>query len=187
MQKRHLLAILFCVVVLVSLGCNPAIQLPNSQNTQSVQEIPTPTPTSYLPNPIYSPTPVYLPTPAPHYKVTGQNGETTYSGVACDLEKPFTFKANFEPWWEMNLELTPASAQAGTFTLTGTHRDAGPYTGEGVYTISPANEGTYQLTLNFTTFIQHLEWPGPVDLLSQGPISYHPTLVPFDTQECNGQ
>ena len=125
---------------------------------------------------------------SPGYKVTGEEGDgQTYSGVVCDLEKPFTLKAKFQSWWEMDFVLTPTSASAGNFTMTGMHFETGPYTGEGVYTISPANEGTYQLALNFTTLIHHVEWPGPVDILSQTPVSYHPTLIPLDTRECDDQ
>jgi hypothetical protein len=119
--------------------------------------------------------------------VTGEVNGNSYSGVVCDLEKPFTLKAKFLSWWEMDFVLTPTSASAGNFTMTGMHFETGPYTGEGVYTISPANEGTYQLALNFTTLIHHVEWPGPVDILSQTPVSYHPTLIPLDTRECDDQ
>jgi hypothetical protein len=121
------------------------------------------------------------------YKVTGEINGNSYSGVVCDLEKPFTLKAKFLSWWEMDFELTPTSAQAGTFTMTGMHFETGPYTGEGVYTISPANEGTYQLALNFTTLIHHSDVFGAVDALSHGPISYYPTLIPLETRECDGQ
>jgi hypothetical protein len=77
----------------------------------------------------------------PGYRVTGQEGQqqVTYSGLICDLAKPFTLTANTN-WWEMTFQLTPASPpagssqagnpQAGTFTVTGIHNDVGPYAGE---------------------------------------------------------
>lgn len=120
---------------------------------------------------------------SPGYKVTGQEGGNTYSGIICDLEKPFTLKANFEPWWEMNFELTPTSAQAGTFTITGAHYETGPYDGYGTYTISSVNEATSTLTLKFTTLMHHTS----IGSFDVNPGEYHPTLVPLDTQECDGQ
>lgn len=186
MQRKHRLAIMFSIVMLLSPGCNLATQLPNSRNT----------PTSYTPQPLPNsqntpsaqdtptPTPIGLPNPVSHYKVTGQEGEqnVTYSGIICNLEKPFTLKANTN-WWEMNFELTPTNSQTGTFTITGAHYEAGPYNGEGTYIIGPINEGMSRLTLKFTTLI-HDTSIGSFDV---NPGEYHPTLIPLDTRECDGQ
>lgn len=172
MQRKDLLAIMFGIVMLLSLGCNTT-QMPNSQNTPSTQDTPTPTPT-----------PINLPNPVSHYKVMGQEGEqnVTYSGIICNLEKPFTLKANTN-WWEMNFELTPTNSQTGTFTITGTHSEAGPYNGEGTYIIGPKNEGMSRLTLKFTTLIQDTS----IGSFDVNPGEYHPTLIPLDTRECDGQ
>ncbi len=186
MQRRKIYStVLFSLILLVILGCNPAAQGPNNQNTltPTPQDIPTLTLTSYSIELLSTDTPTPTPTPLVRsYKVTGQEGINVYSGMIYDLENPFTIKANTQ-YWEMDFELTPTSSQAGTFTMTGTHYEAGPYDGEGTYTIGPMNAGTCQLSLNFTTLIHYLKWPGPVDLLSQGPISYHPILTLLGTPE----
>ncbi len=166
MQEKFVRAILFSLLLLVSLGCNSLTQVSENRSTPTVQDTPTPTPTPGSP----------LPSPGARYKVTGKEGIATYSGIICDLEKPFSLKATTD-YWEMDFELTPSSAHSGTFTITGTHFEAGPYTGEGTYVVSPLNEEMSQLSLNFTSLIQHLKYPGPVDI---NPGSYHPTLVPLD-------
>lgn len=121
---------------------------------------------------------------SPGYKVTGQYDEFTFSGVICDLEKPFTFKAN-GPMWESNFEFTPTNSQSGTFIVRGALTIGGVTTvAEGTYTVSPANDGTYQLTLEspsgtYTTEQGHTgDMPG-----GTAPV----TLTPLDTQECDGQ
>ena len=119
------------------------------------------------------------------YKVTGEyDGFTFSSGVICDLEKPFTFKAN-GPMWESNFETAPNNSVSGTFSVTGALTIGGVTTvSGGTYTISPANDGTYQLTLEspsgtFTTEQGYTgDMPGGSATL---------TLTPLDTQECDGQ
>jgi len=121
----------------------------------------------------------YIP---PGYKVTGQEGQqqVTYSGLICDLEKPFTLTASTN-WWEMIFELTPASPQAGSFTVTGTHYDVGTYAGEGTYTVSSVNEQLSQLTLNFTTLTETTS----LGVITVTPSPYHVDLIPLATRECD--
>lgn len=118
------------------------------------------------------------------YKVTGTEGQqnVTYSGVICDLEKPFTLDATTE-WWKLTFQLTPFSAEAGTFTVSGPQYDVGTLAGEGSYTISATSETESQLTLNFT----NLTLSTSLDVHTITPPPYHVTLVPLDTRECDNK
>ena len=121
---------------------------------------------------------------SPGYKVTGQYDGFTFSGVICDLEKPFKMKA-VGPMWESNFEFTPANSMSGTFTVTGAFSAGGiTTTAEGTYTVSPANDGTYQLILESPSGTYNTEWGSTGDMPGgSAPV----TLTPLDTKECAGK
>lgn len=53
------------------------------------------------------------------YKATGQDGPTSYSGVVCSLEKPFTITAN-NTLVPHPLKFVPSSGTAGTLSYSAT-------------------------------------------------------------------
>ena len=118
------------------------------------------------------------------FTVTGQYDVFTFSGVICNLEKPFTIKAN-GPMWESNFEFTPANSQSGSFIVKGA-LSSGEVTSaaEGTYTIGPAINGAYQLILESPSGTYNTDW-GITGDMPGGSAAL--TLTPLDTEECAGQ
>ncbi len=156
--RKYQLTVLFSVVLLVSLGCNPATQLPHNQNTPSVQD----TPTSYVPQllPTSQNTPsvqdTLTPTPTSFgpslhdlsYKAVGEG--ISYSGTICDLQKPFTLISK-SPYNDFTVQFTPSSTEAGSFTIKGSMVGGVGTTyidGSGHYTVTSLGGRATQLILN---------------------------------------
>lgn len=111
------------------------------------------------------------------YRATGQTADTTYSGVICSLEKPFTVNAN-NPVIAYPFEFIPSSATNGTVSFKATipmlHAfGSGTYTIEGADTKTPRiimTAGSTGITPKFS-----LSGGGTVQI----------DLVPLDTDECS--
>lgn len=77
----------------------------------------------------------------PGYKATGSDGPTVYSGVICDLEKPFEVTGK-HPIFTFPFKFVPSSATAGTASYATvasgiTAAQSGSYTIEGADTDTP--------------------------------------------------
>lgn len=73
------------------------------------------------------------------YRAAGKTADLTYSGMVCDLEKPFTVKGSIIGY---KFDFTPTSATAGTVTISAagmmvTSEGGGSYTIEGADTDTP--------------------------------------------------
>ncbi len=156
MPQKHEITILFSVVLLIGLGCNPTLQLPKSQSTPTLtpQAALTLTPTSYVPHPLPEDTQTPTPTSTPHglsYKAVGEG--ISYSGTICDLEKPFTLISKSQ-YNDFTVQFTPSSTEAGSFTIKGSlfggAGGAGTtyIDGSGHYTVTSGGGKATQLILN---------------------------------------
>lgn len=75
------------------------------------------------------------------YRVSGQDGPVTYSGVVCDLERPFSITGT-HPLFEMTYNFVPSGPAAGTASYSVrwgsmSATQSGPYTVEGADTDTP--------------------------------------------------
>ena len=69
------------------------------------------------------------------YRATGSTADLTYSGIICDLEKPFTVSGSVINY---KFQFTPSSATAGTVTISAAGMSVKAQ-GGGTYTIEGAN------------------------------------------------
>jgi len=72
------------------------------------------------------------------YRVSGQNSDMTYSGVICDLAKPFAITGTIAGSINYKFDFMPMSAAGGAFTMSGGgNLGAGVFKGHGsgTYTI----------------------------------------------------
>ena len=111
------------------------------------------------------------------YRATGQDGEVVYSGVICDLEKPFEVTGK-HPLFTFPFRFVPSSATAGTASYQASWAvinttGGGPYTIEGADTERPRILWKSQSTASI-----------PVVTTSGGGTATI-NLVPLDTNECN--
>ncbi len=156
MRKEFVRAVLFCLLLLVSVGCGaPPSGLLTPTPTPGPAGTPTATPTKFVPGPLPGETQTPTPTATPageSYKAVYQEA-VGYSGTICDLGKPFTLVSQ-SAINDITVKFTPTGSEAGAFTLKGslfggaggvgvTNIDA---TGE--YTVTRAGGKATQLVLN---------------------------------------
>ena len=113
------------------------------------------------------------------YRASGQDGPTTYSGVVCSLDEPFTITGNnsLVPY---PLKFVPTSGTAGTLSYSATWKLL-TMAGEGTYTIEGADTDKPRIiaqTRSTLTAMGHQSSGG-------GPA--HIDLTPLETNECDRQ
>lgn len=110
------------------------------------------------------------------YRASGQDGPVIYSGYVCDLEKPFTLSGTVREV-TYNYKFTPASATAGTATLSLIY--IATFVGNGPYTIDGIDSGNPRITWRVATVISLQGHTGGGSGIA------HINLTPLDTDECS--
>jgi hypothetical protein len=110
------------------------------------------------------------------YRASGRDGPTSYSGVVCSLDKPFTITGN-NALVAFPLKFVPSSGTAGTLSYSATYKfltmaGAGTYTIEGADTDKPRILAETKSTLS------------GMGRSSSGGGPAHIDLTPLDTDEC---
>jgi hypothetical protein len=116
--------------------------------------------------------------PTTSYQASGQQQEMTYSGVICSLLQPFSVESTSGVYTFTN-QFTPASPEAGSFTISGTWFDVGPMDGGGSYTVNFVDNVANQLIAN-ASWTTHT---GAGDVSGTGTMII--TLTPLTTNECS--
>jgi hypothetical protein len=111
------------------------------------------------------------------YQASGQQLEMTYSGVICSLEQPFTVVST-SAYYSFDINSTPSSPQAGSFTISGTWFDVGPMDGSGTYTVNMLDTVANQLIMN-ASWTTHT---GIRDVSGSGTMNI--TLTPLGDTTC---
>ncbi len=86
------------------------------------------------------------------YKVSGTSHDETYTGVVCDLEKPFTVKGAGLADFAFNF--TPSSPMSGTVAYNAGYTPGGASAyeaGKGSYTVTGTDTEQPRITLNLTS------------------------------------
>lgn len=86
------------------------------------------------------------------YKAIGQGGVESYTGLICDLEKPFTLKADIGAY-NMTVNFKPSNKNSGFFDMSGTidlGNSVTSVTGAGPYTVKRVDGEATQLILTFS-------------------------------------
>lgn len=114
-----------------------------------------------------------------HYRASGQDGPVVYSGVICNLDKPFTVKGT-HPMLVYPLKFVPSSTTGGTFSYAVSSgmmsmEGGGTYTVEGLDTDKPHIVCKVSSTARIPTASSSGSGIGNI------------VLIPLDTDECNGQ
>lgn len=111
------------------------------------------------------------------YRVSGQGGGLTYSGVICSLESPFTVYGSA---YNYNFKFTPSSESNGTWAVE-TSIDVGRLKGGGAYTIENLDSDKPRIKVmgNVNVTVPYAERTG-------GGTHYF-DLTPLDTDECSGR
>lgn len=113
------------------------------------------------------------------WRATGQDGPTSYSGVICSLNEPFTVIGTNGPLIYTD-RFTPNGTLAGTATLSG-QLSGVKWAGNGPYVVEGHNTDKPRIVWQVTT----TACGG--GLCGDGAAPAHIDLVPLDTDECNGQ
>jgi len=113
------------------------------------------------------------------YRVSGHYQRLVFSGLICDLEKPFT--VNGKSMLDFTFQFTPSSPTAGSVAITVsghgiTGNGSGSYTVEGVETEQPKMTVTASYTGTY---------PGVGSAIGVGPLSME--LLPLESSECDQQ
>lgn len=113
------------------------------------------------------------------YRAAGQDGPVVYSGVICNLDKPFTVNGT-HPMLVYPLKFVPSSTTGGTFTYAVSQGmmsmgGSGTYTVEGLDTDNPHIVCNVHSTASIPT------------ATSSGSGFGNIKLIPLDTDECDGQ
>ncbi len=115
----------------------------------------------------------------PGYTASGSDGPTSYSGVVCSLDKPFTVTAS-NNLVTFPLMFVPSSATAGTMSYTAA-RETLSMIGSGTYVIEGSDTETPKiLAQTKSTLSSH-------GYSSSGGGPAHIILTPITTSECAGQ
>lgn len=109
------------------------------------------------------------------YRATGSTADLTYSGVICDLEKPFTVSGSVIGY---KFQFTPSSATAGTVTITAAGMSVKAQ-GGGTYTIEGADTDRPRIAMK-ANVVGH----SPVGSRT-GSGTVYIDLVPLEKGECN--
>jgi len=110
------------------------------------------------------------------YQAAGQFIKLVFSGMICDLEKPFT--VNGKSMLDFTFQFTPSSASAGNVAISmsgygGTGKGGGTYTIEGVETDKPRIAVTGSYIGRFAKGSAKGNGPLYID------------LIPLETSECD--
>lgn len=111
------------------------------------------------------------------YKVSGKDGPVSYSGVVCDLAKPFDVTTTMGPM-TFSTKFAPVNASSGIASWGATY--GGPRgIGSGPYNVEPSGDG-YKITLHMTSSLTLAgkEAGGSGDV--------HIVLTPLEGNECGG-
>jgi hypothetical protein len=110
------------------------------------------------------------------WRATGQDGPTAYSGVICNLAKPFTVTGN-HPLVPLPLKFVPSSPTAGTMSYSAKWQIL-TMTGSARYTVEDVDTDSPRIALvPVSTLCAPVACSG-----GSGPASIQ--LVPLDTDEC---
>ncbi len=113
------------------------------------------------------------------YEASGQDGPTSYSGVVCDMEKPFTVTGT-HPLIVHTFKFVPSNATAGTMSYS-TGGGGMTISGSGTYTITGADTDSPEIVVNVASTAR-------VPLASSsGSGVAHIHLTPLNTVECSGK
>ncbi|MEP6947093.1 MAG: hypothetical protein ABJA02_14330 [Acidobacteriota bacterium] len=111
------------------------------------------------------------------FRASGQDGPVSYSGVVCDLEKPFSVTTTMGPV-TFSSKFVPDNASSGIASWAATY--GGPSgTGSGPYTVAADGSG-YKITLHMNSSLTLAEKK------SGGRGDVHIVLTPLDGNECGG-
>jgi len=110
------------------------------------------------------------------YRASGSDGPTSYSGVVCSLEKPFTITGNntLVPY---PLKFVPSSGTVGTLSYSATYKLL-TMAGEGTYTIEGADTNKPRILAQTKSTLSGMSHS------SSGGGPAHIDLTPLDTDEC---
>ena len=119
------------------------------------------------------------------YKVSGQSHDEVYSGVICDLEKPFTVKGLGLA--ELAYEFVPSSPTSGAVSYTTSYKPGGAKaneSGKGTYIVEgiDTDKPRIVLKLSGTGTIT----VGPITLPVSGAGDVNLNLTPLTGNECGG-
>jgi hypothetical protein len=114
-----------------------------------------------------------------HYRASGHDGPVVYSGVICNLDKPFTVTGT-HPMLVYPLKFVPSSTTGGTFSYAVSSgmmsmEGGGTYRVEGLDTDKPHIVCQVSSTARIPTASSSGSGIGNIQ------------LIPLDTDECNGQ
>jgi hypothetical protein len=111
------------------------------------------------------------------YRVSGEGGGLSYSGVICSLEKPFTVYGSA---YNYNFKFTPSSESNGTWAIN-TSVGGGRINGSGAYTIEGLGSDKPKIKVagKVNATVPYASGTG-------GGTHYF-DLTPLDTDECSGK
>jgi len=112
------------------------------------------------------------------YRATGQDGPTSYSGVICSLDKPFTVVGHNGPLTYTNTFTPVGDGRTGTATLVAGYGGVS-WKGGGSYKVEGFDGDKPRILFEVSTTASA---PGAG---SSGSGTAHIDLVPLDTDECN--
>jgi hypothetical protein len=110
------------------------------------------------------------------YSASGQDGPTTYSGVVCSLEKPFTITAN-NGFLTYPLNFAPSNGTTGTLSYLTTWKVL-TMSGSGTYTVEGADSDKLRILAQTKSTLSSM------GRSSSGGGPAHIDLTPLDTDEC---
>ena len=119
------------------------------------------------------------------YRASGRTGDLTYSGVICDLSKPFTVNGSLINY---KFDFFPTSAAAGAFTITaGGMLGAGQFAagGGGTYTIEGADTDKPRIVLTGSSSGTGEAYGHRASGTGSG--TTYIDLTPLSSNECGGE
>jgi len=111
------------------------------------------------------------------YRVSGQDGPVSYSGIVCDLEKPFSIGTAMGPV-SFATNFTPAKWDRGTASWTASYGAMG--SGTGPYWLEEQKDG-FQIIVNLNSKVRL------ASRQSTGTGVAHITLTRLTSDECRGE
>jgi hypothetical protein len=111
------------------------------------------------------------------YKVSGQDGPVSYSGVVCDLDRPFSVTTTMGPL-TFPTKFEPHDAASGIATWGATYYARGA--GSGPYSVTEDGSG-YKITLHMASSVSL------AGRTAGGSGDAHIVLTPLEGNECSGK